>query len=367
MADVYTRTMPSGVKVHYADCYYWEGRARKRAQRSTGIVDDGSAKSKRTAESVARDIESSLAAGLGRRAHPTTLGQAIDKLIEKREFQRRSEKTVGAIVSYSTPMFRFFGAKTPLADITAERIAAFVRHRYATRRVPGTVKNNLLTLGAAFDAAGIERPELPDLGNVAVARERWLNLAEQRQLLAVVPPERHLHVLAYLRTGCRKSDLWKIESVDWNRREMRIRGTKTKESDRTVPIDDELYEAMLVRKGAPVLFTEWNSKTASKAINAYGERAGLGKISFNTLRHSFATNMAAAEVPILFTAKLMGTSIRMLERVYAHVSAGEHMHVALAKLPRISRVTNTTRTQRSKRTQRTLRVGEFAAITAVYA
>lgn len=351
MADVYTRIMPSGVRVHYADCYYWNGTHRKRAQRSTGIVDDGTAKSKRTAENVARDIESSLASGHGRRAHPTTLGQAIDKLIEKRELQRRSEKTVGAIVSYATPMFRFFGAKTPLADITADRIVAFVRHRFAAGRVPGTVQNNLLTLGAAFDVAGVERPAFPDLGSVAVVRERWLNVQEQRQLLSAVPPERRLHVLAYLRTGCRKSDLWKIETIDWKRREMRIRGTKTKESDRTVPIDAELYEAMRARKDEPVMFTSWDPKAAAKAINGYGERAGLGKISFNTLRHSFATQMATAEVPILFTAKLMGTSIRMLERVYAHVSAGEHMHAALAKLPRISRVTDTTQNQRKKRPQ----------------
>jgi integrase/recombinase XerC/integrase/recombinase XerD len=345
--------MRSGVKVHYADCYYWINGARKRCQRSTGIVDDGTAKSKRTAEIVARDIESSLAAGTGRRAKPTTLGKAIDMLIEKRERSGRSDKTCAAIVSYATPMFRFFGSSTLLQDISAERVASFVAYREAQKRVAGTIRNNLLTLGAAFGVAGVEQPAFPEVSKKPVVRERWLNEDEQRRLLAVVSPERRLHVLAYLRTGCRKSDLWKIESIDWDAREMRVRGTKTKGSDRTVPIDGELYEAMFERRHEREMFTKWGHKDAAKAINRYGVRAGLGKISFNTLRHSFATQMAIAGVPILFTAKLMGTSVRMLEHVYTHVSAGKHMHEALAKLPPLTRATTVTQNQREQRTLRT--------------
>lgn len=355
MADVYPRTIKkSGIRVWYADCYYVVDGRRVRKQRSTGIGDDGSAKAKRTAELAAADIERALALGQGRQARPTTLAQGLDASIEKMELAQRSEATIEIALQKAPVLFRFFGAKTRLSDITEERVADFVRHEFANKKKSSTVRLILIVLRKAFNASGVERPRFPELGQAQAVRERFLTIAEQRRLLAVTSAHRRLHILAYLRIGCRKSELWKITSVNWERHEMRVRGTKTRGSDRTVAIDDELFEAMLVRRNERELFTPWNHHTADWNLKKWCARADIpGPISFNTLRHTFATAMAIQGVPILALAKTMGTSMKMIESVYAHVAVGDHMHEMISKLPRLTRESGDTTKTQTRRSERT--------------
>ena len=54
-------------------------------------------------------------------------------------------------------------------------------------------------------------------------------------------------------------------------------------------------------------------------LKALGTAAGLAKnVTAYGLRHSFGTRMAAAGVPLLDLAKIMGTSVQMIERHYGH-------------------------------------------------
>lgn len=60
----------------------------------------------------------------------------------------------------------------------------------------------------------------------------------------------------------------------------------------------------------------------TKRLQTLAERAGVGKqVSAYSLRHAYGTRMASAGVPLLRLAKLMGTSARMIEKHYAHLSA----------------------------------------------
>lgn len=329
--DVYSRQLKTGERVWYVNAHYWQDGKRKRQRRSTGVRDDGTSKSERTAEVVGRDIEQSLALGQGRVARPTTVTQAIDKLIEQMEVAGRAQPTINIVIEKSVHLFDFFGATTPI-----EQVTDFSKYAKAALPVrgPATVKRELRTMAQAFRALKITPPEMPEIKEPD-ARERFLSRQEQLLLLASTPALRKDHVLMYLHLGLSKSELFRIEQRDCNfeRREVRVRGTKAEKRDRLLPMSDEVYDVLMARRKSTPMFEAWLQGNADRELRRWAERAGLGPVSFNDLRRTFATTLAAAGVPILHLMHLMGhSSTRMLEKVYARVGTGEHMHDAIKKL-----------------------------------
>jgi integrase len=338
MAEVYSRFIKkSGIRVWYAECKYVVDGRRKRAQRSTGVRDDGSVRNERTAQLAAADIERALALGKGRVARPTTLAQAVDALVDKKETKGRSAATLDITIQKARNVFDYFGSATPLESLTEERIAEYTKHALALR-APPTVERELRELKQSFVAAKIEPPAFPDLGDTGAGRERerFLVRPEQMRLLMAASGPRRDHILMYLHTGASKSELFRIEPRDclFEQNEVRIRGTKTKSRDRFIPMTPEVREILWRRLGQTPMFEPWGRGNADRDLRKWARAAELGPVSFNDLRRTFATVLAMAGVPILHLMHMMGhKSTRMLERVYARVGQGQHMHDAVKNLP----------------------------------
>jgi integrase len=342
--DVYSRKLKTGDRVWYVEAHYWHDGKRKRARRSTGIRDDGTTKSRRTAEIVGRDIEQSLALGTGRVAHPTTLRQALSALIVQKGNAGRSKATTDIVGEKGIKLGEYFGVNTPIEKCVD--IAGYVKLGLTTRE-SSTVKRELRELALAFRAVGLEPPKMPVLSD-GVPRERFLTRQEQLQLLAATPARRKDYVVMYLHCGLSRSELYRIEPSDCNfeRREVRVRGTKADKRDRLLPMSDEVYDVLWARRGHRPIFERWSNY--DRELRQYAARAGFGAVrvveyrgrklrlaplSMNDLRRTFATTLAVAGVPILHLMHLMGhSSTRMLEKVYARVQVGDHMHDAIKKL-----------------------------------
>lgn len=335
MPDLYSRDV-GGKRKWYADCYYWANGQRRRKRRSTGIVDDGTAKSKRTASIVARDIEQSLAAGEGRTARPDTLAQAITALVASMELAQLSPRSVAIAIEKAAHLYAHFGSKKPVASITDADLVAYAHANLGEqadgKRAAGTIHRELTTLRQACKALELVPPKMPDLGVVYTPVERWLDHAEMLRLMAAVGVGRKDHVLVYRLLGLRKGELDLITAADcnWSTNEVRVRGTKTTGADRLMPMHPDVRDVLWSRRELAPMFEPWLRGNADRDLKAAADRAGLDPISFNDLRRSFATEMAIKGVPILHLARLMGhRSTRMLERVYARVSTGAHMHEAI--------------------------------------
>jgi integrase len=329
--DVYSRKLNGGDRVWYVEAHYWQDGQRKRARRSTGVRDDGTTKSRRSAEIIGRDIEQSLALGQGRVARPTTLTQALDALSTQQEMAGRAQDTLDIIVEKGVQLYAYFGPDTPIEKCTD--VAGYAKAALAVR-APATVARELRTLVQAFKAVGLTPPSLPELAD-SVARERFLTREEQLKLLAATPAVRRDYIVMYLHLGLRKSELYRIElsDCDFDRNEVRVRGSKTDTSDRLMPMSPEVYEVLWRRREEVPMFALWHEGNADRELRRWAKRAELGPLSFNDLRRTFATTLAAAGVPVLHLMHLMGhKSTRMLERVYARVASGEHMHEAITKL-----------------------------------
>jgi len=324
--------------------HYWDGTKRRRVPRSTGIRDDGTAKSRASAEAIAREIERSLALRSG---NPTssskTLGQALRKLVEQAELAGFAQDTVKAISDRGVRLDEGLRLETKLTDITEQQLFDYA---VAARRgdvdhpprAAYTVGKEFEMLARAFRVFGLTPPPLPELGDTDAKPQRVLELDEQRALLLATPKRRKLLVMGYLQLGLRLSEPWKITEYDWAKRYVFVNGTKTKNSKRWVPIPDELFEQMDARRSEPEMFHRIDCSNFDNLLKRVAVRAGIGgDLSANDLRGTFATHMARAGVPILTLAKIMGNSVKILERVYAQVgSRGDHLHEAASKLPRLA-------------------------------
>jgi integrase len=104
---------------------------------------------------------------------------------------------------------------------------------------------------------------------------------------------------------------------------------KTKRSRRRVPLSVRAlaaYEALPPRLDTPLVFPAvrggyvqldtWRNREWYPALEA----AGLDKRGPYHLRHTFATEALAAGVSIFELARLMGTSVKMIDRTYGHLA-----------------------------------------------
>ena len=129
-------------------------------------------------------------------------------------------------------------------------------------------------------------------------------------------------------TGLRPAEWARVErrDLDRTRRLLTVRGTKTQHSRREVPLTTAALEAIdslparldspyvfTGPKGGPFDFANFGKRDWHNAI----ESAGITKPArLYDLRSTFASNALAAGITVYELARIMGTSVRMIELHY---------------------------------------------------
>jgi integrase len=145
-------------------------------------------------------------------------------------------------------------------------------------------------------------------------------------------------ILSALRTGMRQGEIKGLQwsSIDWLNRSLTVRHTYSDHTkslgspkgnrERHIPLDVDLEDALGARKRATgyvfldALGRPFDHYRLSAALAKICERAGLRKIGWHTLRHTFASHLAMNGTPLNIVQALLGhASIEMTMR-YAHVA-----------------------------------------------
>jgi integrase len=228
---------------------------------------------------------------------------------------------------------------------------------------PGVVKLRGTILGGIFNAA-IEDGLL--VGNPAIrlgkivkvpsrkGRVDFLNPDESRKLLDAVLehfPRWFPFFLTALRTGMRVGELIALqwEDIDWNGKFIEVRraisrgevGTPKNGKPRRIDLSDRLSAVLTDhRKGmAKEALAQGRSKPdrvfvnpeggelqASSVVKPYRRiltKAGLRRLRFHDLRHSFASALLANGEPLAYVKEQMGhSSIQITVDVYGHLEPG---------------------------------------------
>lgn len=215
---------------------------------------------------------------------------------------------------------------------------------------PKTVKNLRATLGTILRSAkkwGV-LSDVPELPRVKVPDREWdwLTADETAKLFAAaVDPDECALLLFAVHTGARFGEQRAITwgDLDWTNRLVLIRRSrphKTSEAgptksgkERRVPMTDTLHDALkrmrdLRHLRGGLIFAR---RADGEALSIWAMRdrlhracrkAGLREVRWHDLRHSFASQLVSAGVPLRQVQEWLGHSTMMMTMRYAHLAPG---------------------------------------------
>jgi integrase len=173
-------------------------------------------------------------------------------------------------------------------------------------------------------------------------REVYLSASEAAVLLARAPATYHPLILAAISTGMRAGELLGLTwaDVDLGRREVTVRAevAKTKRT-RTLPLTEDLCTTLADLSerrpvaaldasdrvfchpdGAPITYpalrTAWDA--LKRACRGALPEAKRPRLRFHDLRHTAASLMVAAGVPLFDVSKILGHATIQMTMRYAH-------------------------------------------------
>jgi integrase len=181
---------------------------------------------------------------------------------------------------------------------------------------------------------------------VAVARMRYLDLAEAKRLINASDTEFRPLVQAALQTGCRYGELVRLTVEDFRRDSgtLTIRTSKTGKSRHVILTDegvDFFSQLTAGRDKSEIMLQRSNGEAWTKSLQSLPmaracKRATIiPAISFHTLRHSYASLSVMAGVPLLVLARNLGhVDSKMVEQHYGHLGTTYITEAIRAGAPR---------------------------------
>jgi integrase len=160
---------------------------------------------------------------------------------------------------------------------------------------------------------------------------RYLSLSEVRRLVEACPQDFRKLIEAALYTGCRYAELGRLKREDYNHDSGTLSVRLSKGKDRHVFLTEEgklafrQWTADLDAGDRIFLRSDgkmWGTSHQQRPLDEASARAGLEPaVNFHILRHTHASYLAMAGVPMGVIAKQLGhADTRMTEKHYAHLA-----------------------------------------------
>lgn len=226
-----------------------------------------------------------------------------------------------------------------LVDVDPDFVDAYVAQRRTEEVTDHTISKEVTHLWTVLKAAkragcyprDIDTLRPPGLHAGYKPRKRALTRAEVVALMAELKPELAALVAICVALGCRLSEAYRLQPSDIGPSSVHIRGTKTDEADRHVPILS-LFAATL-RSAAAALPLGREPNNLRRDIAAACARAGIQPCTPNDLRRTHATLLAEHGVDRDVTRRLLGhTTTRLVDTVYGQPTTEALGALAEAKL-----------------------------------
>jgi integrase len=357
--SLFVRRDSRGRETWYGKWYVGARRVKRKIglQRLAGSR-DGLTRAQAEAELRRRietaDVPTTPVAGL-------SVGEVGERLVASLEARGRKASTLAAHESaLRAHLVPFFGDR-PLGRIESADVEAFIASRRGTL-APKSIRNYLGTLHSVLEFARVRpnpvtdahRPEAdgtdPDI--------RFLTEQEVEELLGAVaddhlgPTDRVLFMTAAF-TGLRQGELFALRwrDVDWRAMRIRVRRSyarkragreaqfgkpKSRRSTRSVPMHDRVgaelelhYQRSAYQGDDDLVFCHPHTGGPLDSSNVLDrlrdalDAAGVRRITFHDLRHTFGTRMAAAGVPMRMLQEWMGHRDIKTTMIYADYQASD--------------------------------------------
>jgi integrase len=327
--------------------YWWyQYKGKRYATRCTDRV---------AAEAVAREIERRISDPNYRPPNQTTLGNALNRLLDQQEIEGRAAGTLRMQGFHANHLARVLGEDTLLSAIAAREIDGYLKAREREGAKRTTQGKELSTLRSALRMAR-HVGDYPHALDEVIPKfrleykplERRLTEPQVAQLLAVLEPSRAAVCAFIVATGADWASvaLAKREDFDLTNWRVRVHGTKTKYRSRTIPIALPLFRRLvkLAVQGLP--FGSWGN--AVRDLKNACRRAGLPRVTPRDLRRTNGYILRAHGLePHLIGLMLGHADSTMAERTYAKIGTDDELAVLVTSS--LGRRTSGTARAQSKR------------------
>lgn len=242
----------------------------------------------------------------------------------------------------SSSLVPFFG-NMPIGKISAHDIEQYKAQQVKRGFTNKTIRNRLTVLNkcvsTAYEWLRLEgAPPKIKWPKCVPPSIDYLSPEECELLLSHANGIIYEMILTALRTGMRQGELRGLQwsSIDWLNQNVAVRHTRDdhrkvlvppkNNRERHIPLDVDVYALLCRRKkGTGYVFVDkfgrpFDKKRLSYRIGILRKSAGLRKIGWHTLRHTFASHLAMRGVPMAAIKDLMGHSSITTTMMYAHVA-----------------------------------------------
>src|SRR6266536_3045035 len=236
-----------------------------------------------------------------------------------------------------------FFAKMPIGQIASYHIERYKAQLLKQGMAGKTIKNRLTVLNkcliTAYEWLELRtKPPKITWPKCASYRTDYLSHAECELLLSSEEGVLHEMILTALRTGMRLGELKGLQwsSLDWENRSVWVRHSRCEYSkvlvppknnrERYIPLDIDLYGIFhRRRKSTGYVFTDEDGQAftghcLNRRLAGICKKAGLRKITWHVLRHTFASHLAMRGVPLSAVQVLLGHSHIGTTMRYAHLA-----------------------------------------------
>ena len=261
------------------------------------------------------------------------------RFIADRERAGRADATVKIHRCKIGHALRLLGMQADTRRFTADTITAFIDQRLKEGAHRHTVFKELVSLRCALKLVRGKLPYrvediFPSFSASYVPRELALTKEQFAKLIAATAPLRRADVAYLACTGVRAGELKRARCEDITFDEVWIRGTKTTDAPRMLPLLGELLGVLLTRgpRSSSRLFDKWTNM--NRDIAAAAKRAGLPHVTPNDLRRTFCTWMRDDGVDEAVCGAFLGHSgSAMVRKVYGRTTSAAKRRAVEALKP----------------------------------
>ena len=217
------------------------------------------------------------------------------------------------------------------APVTDEDVRA---RRNTANRVLGALR-------AALNLAATEHNEilnhkewggkrLKAFKGVNTARVRYLTVDEAQHLLKACDPDLRALVRAGLETGARYGELGRLQVQDFNpdAGTLAIRKSKSGKPRHVILTEEGVafFRQHCAGRNNPLMFTRdgglpWKKSEQTRPMREASANAGITRVNFHALRHTWASLAVMAGTPLMVIARQLGhKDTRMVEKHYGHLA-----------------------------------------------
>ena len=301
------------------------------------------------------DAERALAArqlGIETQRPSSAVGPAFGEIAERYLEVKRGGRSFKDQALTLRRLLGALGSETPVAAITAERIAQYQAKRKAETSArrrdesgnalpvsPATVNRELALLRhllvLAHEWGHVDKVPKIRMEREPEGRLRFLTVEEIARLLAACRASAHPDlaavVIVALNTGMRKGEILGLEwdRVDFSRGVLLLERTKSGRR-REVPMNDAV-DAVLSGRPGPREGRVFSGRSVRKAFERAVREAKLEDFRFHDLRHTAASYLVMRGGSLADVKAVLGHSDVKMTMRYAHLSP-EHLRGAVARL-----------------------------------